>query len=352
MSDQIGILQVLSGSHIPALKRIKLYSSDEWEEFIEEWLSIKKEEYIEVERLGGAGDKGRDVIGIISKSNDKSYSWDNYQAKHYDHPLTPTDIWTEIGKLCYYTYLNEYPIPRHYFFVAPQGIGTSLSDLIRKSENLRAGLISNWEKYCKNKITKAESVKLESKFLEYVNNFDFSIFDKVTPLTLIEEHSKTKYHIPRFGGNLPARPKPKSAPEKIQDHELGYIQKLLIAYNSDSDLFYVSVESLNKSKYIGHLKRSREYFHQAEQLRSFSRDTLPSGIFSAFKDEIFSGTVDITEEEHESGFKCVKSVEKEARKLAITSNPLNLCSDGNDRVGVCHHLANENKLSWQDENEE
>ena len=74
---------------------------------------------------------------------------------------------------------------------------------------------------------------------------------------------------------------------------------------------------------------------------------MPPETFEVLKGEVFSGTIDIVDDDHETGFVRVKEVEKEARKLNIASNPLNKCSDGNDRVGICHHLANDGKLVWQ-----
>ncbi len=347
--SQIGILQVHAGKNIPAIQRIKIFSPDEWEEFVLEWLSTKESQYVTIERLGGAGDKGRDVIGYKNKPVNNIYNWDNYQCKHYAHALRPTDVWSEFGKLCYYTYMNDFSIPDKYYFVAPCGIGTSLSGLLNNPQKLKQELINNWDRYCKSKIINI-NIPLEGELLNYVNDFDFSIFEKITPLALIEEHFNTKYHSVRFGGGLPERPAIPKHPQLIQINELPYIKSLLDAYGSDSKTKYQSENDLIP-KYVGHLNRSREGFYSAEQLKMFSRDTLPPGVFEDFKSEIFSGTIDILEDDHDSGFKRVKSVEQEARKLSITSNALTLCSTTKDRSGVCHHLANEGTYKWNLEEE-
>ena len=346
--EKIGILQVYAGRNIPAIQRIKIFSPDEWEEFVEEWLTTKKASYKSIERLGGAGDKGRDVVGYKCKPLDNEYKWDNYQCKHYDHPLMPSDVWSEFGKLFYYTYINDFPIPEKYFFVAPCGIGTSLSSLLNNPLKLRESIIKNWDRYCKCKITKKMEVVLEGEFLDYVDKFDFSIFEKITPLSLIEDHYNTPYHSARFGGGMPERPSVPVPPKEIHKNELPYINCLLEAYESDSNKNYATVDFLS-SKYIRHLNRSRESFYSAEQLKMFSRDTLPSGVFEQFKEEIYSGTVDIYEDDHITGFKRVKSVEQESRRLSITSNALTLCSTMNDRSGVCHHLANDGVFNWIEE---
>ena len=352
MSETLSIIQIYAGQPVPAVQKIQLFSPDEWEMFVEEWLTYKQTQYTSVERLGGAGDQGRDVVGIVGSDKEESYVWDNFQCKHYAHPLMPSDVWHEFGKLCYFTFKRDFPVPRKYYFVAPQGIGTTLSNYLRKPDLCKAKLIENWTTYCEKGITQKSEIRLEGPLLSHVQGLDFRIFDKLTPLTLVQDHQKTRFHVARFGGGLPPRPDIGPMPKEIRKHELPYVNKLLKAYSSDSLTEYKSVGALPPGhKYSNHLSRSREYFHKAEQLRNFSRDTLPPGVFEAYKAEIYSGTIDITDEEHANGFKCVKEVEKEARKLSMASNPLSVCSDGNDRVGTCHHLANEGKLSWLEDEE-
>jgi len=104
-------LEIRSGPSIPPIERIKLFSADQWEAVVDEWASSVPA-YGLVERAGGAGDKGCDVIAIVDPS-DPDGEWDNFQCKHYDHPLAPGDIWVELGKLCYYTHIGEYSIPQY-----------------------------------------------------------------------------------------------------------------------------------------------------------------------------------------------------------------------------------------------
>lgn len=176
---------------------VELFSADEWEEFIEEWLDLKKVEYLEVERFGGAGDKGRDVVGYISNKNKSNYIWDCYQCKHYDNPLQPTQVYKEFGKILYYCFKKDYPIPRNYYFVAPKGCGTSLSKLLQNSTLLKKAIIENWDSYCKTKIIKGD-IDLKGTFLEYVKSFDFEIFSKIHIKNIILEHKKHANHIIRL----------------------------------------------------------------------------------------------------------------------------------------------------------
>ena len=128
---------VSSGVPIPKVMRIRTFSPDDWEDFIEEWSTSLSGAYAKVRRFGGSGDLGVDIAGFVSERGFQAV-WDNYQCKRYDHPLRPSDIWVELGKIIYYSFKKEYLPPRRHFFVASQGIGTSLEQLLNKPDTLKA----------------------------------------------------------------------------------------------------------------------------------------------------------------------------------------------------------------------
>lgn len=218
---------VASGPPIHPVDRVRLFSAEEWERFIYEWVDSLREEYELIERCGGAGDMGRDVIATVNGGNG---SWDNFQCKHYQKALAPGDIWIELGKLAFYTLKGEYSYPRTYFFVAPQGIGTKLSNLLKKPHALREGLLENWNKSCRTKITKTEVVECDAKMKSHIEHLDFSIFRTKPLLRIIEEHGKTQWHVARFGGGLPVRPEPPQPPSVPADNEAVFVGELRRAY--------------------------------------------------------------------------------------------------------------------------
>lgn len=340
--------QVNFGMRIIPLKMVEHMSFEDWEEFIEEWVDVKKTEYIEGERFGGAGDKGRDVVGYVSDKNMPNYIWDCYQCKHYENALIPTQAYKEFGKILYHTFKLEYPKPRKFYFVSPKGCGTSLSKLLQNPVELKDALKKNWLKYCETEITNVE-VKLEGDFLKWVDNFDFSIFSKIHTKNILIEHKKHENHLIRFGGGLPEREKLDltSIPNDIQSSETNYVYELLSAYSSESTEIYKNVQELNSAEvYKNHFARARISFHHAEQLRNFSRDSLPIDTFEDFQNEILNGIIDIVDDIHSNNFIKVKEAEKEARKIIISSNPLKDVSIINDRSGVCHQLVNDKKIKW------
>jgi hypothetical protein len=258
-SSLLTATDIQSGPDIDPLKRIFLYSDDEWEGFIEEWVaSCLKPNYQSVQRFTGPNDKGIDIAGFADKAQLVG-AWDNYQCKHSDHALHPTDAWPEIGKILWYSFKGYYKPPREYFFIAPLGTGTTLSRLLANSGALKEELKKNWNKNCCNKITSTGSVFLTGDFAEYVDQFRFSIFKTKPIREILEEHRQTTYFVARFGGGIPRRPKPTAPPEQIAAEESSYVSKLLAAYADHTKTTVPDVGALKKwNKLEQHFRRQRE----------------------------------------------------------------------------------------------
>ena len=286
---------VQTGVPIPKPMRVRSFSPDDWEEFVEEWTTTLEGSYAKVRRFGGAGDCGIDVAGFCTP-DDFGGIWDNYQCKRYGHPLRPSDIWVEIGKIIYYSYVGEFSVPRAHYFVASSGVGTALEKLLNKPEELKANFQSNWNNHCKKTLTATKIIERVGDFLAYVELFDFSIFSSRSHIELIDAHSHTAYHSVRFGGGLRARPKPDTPPVQPAANESRYIRQLLDAYG---DHLYIAVQNPVVLKAYQSLQndflRQRERFYHAESLRNFARDTVPEGTFDELQDEVFHGVIDVTD---------------------------------------------------------
>lgn len=336
-----------NGPKIDPLKHVAGYDSDEWEAFIDEWVHSLKDVYSEVVRPTGPGDKGIDVAGF-KDANRLAGAWDNYQCKHYARPLSFANVAPEIGKILWYSFGGKYAAPTTCRFIAPKGASPTLTLLLGNAVNLAAKVIAEWEKSISAKITSTQTVELEGKFRKYVEAFDFRIFSAPSSRWVIEQHRSTQYFPGRFGGGLPARPKPDLPPDEIEDHEKNYIDRLLEAYAEHKDCSEVSLHDLTKwTPLQAHFKRSRESFFHAESLGVFVRDKTEPGTFESLQDEIHGGVADIHEGQHNDGYARVLAVTDRAQSLALDAHPLNKAAHLADRRGVCHQLANEGRLVWK-----
>jgi hypothetical protein len=336
---------VATGLPVPPADRVRLFSHDQWERFVQEWVDSLREEYELVERCGGAGDMGRDVLATVK---DGKGAWDNYQCKHYQKALAPGDVWIELGKLAYYTLRKAYSYPRSYFFVAPQGVGPTLSNLLKKPQALRDGLLANWDKACRTEITKTEVVECDAAMKAHIASLDFSIFKTRPLLRIIEGHAKTRWYVARFGGGLPPRPDPLSPPSVPADNEAVFVGELRRAYadHLKQDLKDLDTGLASREDLCEHFHDARVEFYSAEGLRTFSRDTLPAGEFEKLKDEVHSGIKDDVRGDHADGYGRIVAAVKTARSLQLTSNPLTTRIHTRDRGGICHQLANDGRVRW------
>jgi hypothetical protein len=328
------------------LKLIQTYSPEEWEAFIEEWTEGFDPAYVQVVRIGGAGDMGRDVIGHFEPSEVRPRPCDVYQCKHYDHPLTPTDAYLELGKLCVYTQRGDYPLPRRYRFVPPRGIGPKLYNLLNYPDKLRGQLIAHWDQYVTKKVSDSGEFPLIGALKTYVEGFDFTIVSDVTPKEVLTQHQRTRYWHHRFKIDPPVRPQPPSVPAAVQPNELAYVSCLIHAYSNHLNRPVVLSDLDGLPSLLKHFSQARGDFFSAEALNRFSRDNFAAGAFDAIKKHVYDGVIDITCIAHADGFACLIDVLKQAAALLLPASDLTPYVWPADKKGICHHLANEGSLLW------
>lgn len=341
----IGPDTAATGKLVPPLTQLRQFSPSDWEDFVLEWADSLKKKYRLVEKCAGAGDMGRDIVAF--KSANSVDPWDNYQCKHYRAPLAPSDVWVELGKLAYYSFINEYSLPRAYVFVAPQGAGNTLSKLLKDPARLRSELLAAWSTHCAAKITSTKRVALSAKLRAHINAIDFSIFQAATPHDLVKQHRKTFWFVYRFGGGLPERDRPPGPPPAHASKESTYIRALLDAYEERLGCPLASATALKDATLAAHLQRARREFYSAESLKEFSKDNVPHGTFEGLLDDVHNGIADVLDEAHPDGYCRVLAAVKQAKTLALTSNALVTRTSTLDRGGMCHQLANVGTVTWR-----
>lgn len=342
--------QTAVGAPVSPIRRLAIMEEDDWEEFILEWVdSLRKDQqYAEVHRCGSKGDMGRDVIGFKGPIGPTT-PWVNYQCKHYNKYLSVADVVKELGKLCFYIAQGEFILPERYTFVAPKGPSTDLVKCLQKG-TLKVELLARWNKEVASSITTTKTIPLNNQLQAVIDAYDFTSITVASPARIIDEHRQTRYYVLRFGGGLPPRvlpiPKP---PSQFEPHESVYIKKLFDAYEEDQQTTFPTLADLQQSSpSLGdHLDRSREQFFSAESLRTFSRDNVHKGTFEQLQDEVYDGIQEVyKDEEHTSGYKRAVRTVQQARIIQLNSNALVGVLLTNDRAGICHQLANDDRLTW------
>jgi len=349
--------QVSGGIPIPAVRLLQVMSSDEWEGFTEEWLSFHKANgtYQSVKRFSGPGDLGLDVVAFTGAEGFEK-PWDSYQCKHYDHALRPTDVYGEIGKIIYRSFQRTPPfnqacrVPRRHVFVAPFGVGITLGRLLKDPDRLKEEVRAKWESHCVPAIGTGIDAPLKGELLAYFDAFAFSIFEDRTAVELAEEHAQTVFHAARFGGGLPLRDEPGAPPAEPTAAESLYIRKLLDAYGDHLGKPVAKRDELAPHPDLeGHYNRQRVLFYSAESLRNFARDRTPPRTFDSLQDDVYNGVIDICEAAHSDALERLRKTVSAAAQLDVSGNALVGVTKVADKQGICHQLANDDRLTWTEQ---
>ena len=320
-----------------------MYSPDEWEDFILEWADTLKSEYVKRRRYSGPGDRGRDIVGFADNLGLKG-DWDCFQCKHYSRALYPSDAHPEIAKIILGVAEGIFALPRRYRFVAPKGAGPTLEHLFSDPAQLKEAFVSA---ISDDNQLKDLTPDERTRILALVDQIDFSIFDIEQIEDVIEAHRQSPYHRFRFGGQLDSRPEAPDPPTEIEQSEASYIEKLAAIYRErlgNPELSLAEIVAIDW--YRNHLARQRQSFFSAEALRAFARDKVPPKTFSSLQQDVHDGVVETEQSDHPNGLARLTSVLEVACTLALNENALITVSRPNDRKGICHQLANDNRLNW------
>lgn len=250
---------------IPPSSQVLLIHADQWEKLIENACRNRPlddgKKYGFVKQLGGAGDGGRDVEARLTPALSER-QWDLYQGKHYDHALTPTDVFKELVKFFKHLEAKTYPAPRHYYLCAPRGVGNDLHNLLSKPDAFKRRLLEDW-RAGKTGLKGRES-ELTPELENLVQSFDFKAILECQTRDILDWHAlDQKAHFDLFGfegvrGDDPLAPDSPAANEQV------YIEELLKVYSEWSGKPITLDELFASDTCAEHFQSHRTLFYCAE----------------------------------------------------------------------------------------
>ncbi|MEV7268636.1 ABC-three component system protein [Micromonospora aurantiaca] len=342
--EPLGVALVVPAAQGPRFTpeaQLFIYTAAMWEEFIHEWARTLP--YHKVRRFGGANDHGVDIAGFESAAGFGGV-WDCFQCKHYKDALMPTDAWPEIYKVLRYAESGYYTLPRTYHFMAPRGLGATLDQMLLRPGELKAAFL---KVLAEGKVGPPNNNDERDKIAAYAETADFSIFQSSTPAELLEQHKSSPQHTVRFAVPLPAAPPAQSPPVEPAPEEAKYLEQLYDVYAERFGTTARSIEDLAEHpKAHAHLRSQREYFYCAETFRIFYRDKVPPMTFENLQDQVHEGVKEIHDEDHTSGYERLQKVLSASQQINLTTNALISVWQARDKKGICHQLANDDRLRW------
>jgi ABC-3C protein len=340
------------GLPVKPLDRLAQFSPLEFERFTLEWASRylpkKYSNVYEVQQRGGAGDKGRDIVVWFDAPSAPSRRWSLYQCKHYDNRLGVGDAAAEIGKVLYYTLSGAYSAPEEYWFITHLGVTSDFQDMLDNPKKLQDYTLSNWNDRCAKKITSKETIQLTAGLRAHIETFDFSVFRAKQPIEIVNEHARTRYHLAVFGAPLIDRPPPPSPPSSVAAGETEYVSQLYAAIGED--LGKVITDLSDFADHAAHttlFDRSRITFYCAEGLKELARDQMADATyFDTLLDEFSDGLYHNYTALGLTGLRRLASTVTAAQTLQLGGHVLAPHVRAKDREGMCHQMANEQRLIW------
>lgn len=325
-------------------QRVSLYSPNEWEDFVYEWVTELRYHYEQVKSLGGPGDGGIDIAAFNTVEGFEA-GWDCYQAKHYEKQLTPSDAFPEMMKIFRFGLRKHGTLPNIYYFVAPKGCGGKLNRLISTPSEFKEWFLGEIDSRAAG--YNGYSQEEIDNIRELAEATEFTIFRSLELADMVRAHSETRYHFARFGGQLPARAIVENTPDLPTIHETRYIEKLVDIYAELDPESCTDVASVTlHNRYGPHLQRQRESFYAAESLRLYARDAVPEGTYEYLLEDIYFGVIDTAEADYETGMERLRAVLAQSGRLDLGSHSLIRRSNNRDRQGCCQQLANADRLTW------
>ncbi|ASW06415.1 ABC-three component system protein [Rhizobium sp. 11515TR] len=324
--------------------QLKAMHPDDLERFVADWLSIRRKEYVEWDDWGGAGDRGRDVVGYVTKDRHEG-TWDNFQCKRLKINLALGSALVELGKIFMHSAEGHYSLPRNYTFVAPRGVGRSLQELSTHPERFRRALLDQWDSQISNELVENKTIPLSDEIRSKVMEFDFRNIFCLTASKLVKEPSCMPVLVSWFGAD-PGKAPAGTVPIDFQTEESPYLGQLLKVYEERTGRTFESpAAALADADFGEHFRDQRVRFFDAVEFEKFYRDSTPDDYVPAFKDDIYHGVVDVHRDTEGDRLAKLNGV---MRQAALLRPPgiLGMHAGSKVKQGTCHRLANEGTLKW------
>lgn len=326
------------------LQLVSIYNEDQWEAFTTEWLNSLTQ-YRRIQRTTGAGDRGIDVVGLHDDQG-LAGAWDCYQCKHYDRPLQPADAFPEVYKILLGVLDDAFVMPQNYYFVAPQNAGVKFTRQLSTPSQLREAFLAAFAD--PPQWLQSMPSDQRDKVLAKAKTTDFRVFQLFPVEAVLEAHSHTNFFAARFATALAAREAAESPPPVPDDAESRYVEQLVAVYGEKYGLGtpWEFGQVMTNEKAAEQMQRQRVAFYEAEALRRFARDQVPDGTFESLQEQLYDGVINSHDASYAMGFDRLMAVLATAQELAMGDNALLPRVQTRDRHGICHQLANKDRLTW------
>jgi hypothetical protein len=217
--------------------------------------------------------------------------------------------------------------------------------MLLNPDKFRGEVIATWDTRVAPRVVEGEKHVLTGDLAGYVHGYDFTSFTYATLEEILDDHRRTAYWASRFGGQLPP-PNPGLTPAEVASEETVYVGKLLEVYSETAGVEIACVNDLSAHAEWGDdLQKQRVRFYDAEAFMATYRDQTEPGTIESFADQILDAM--------DPALAMLMSAHgrlSTALSVAGQTIPASvLAAQAKVRVrqGVCHQLANADRVTWK-----
>lgn len=324
------------GSIMQATNIVSAYSGEEFEQFILEWLKYCKKKLTEdttLSRVGGTGDDGIDIFE--NTKGEISY----YQCKRYNTSLTLSQFTDIIIKVLWHSFTSKIARPNNLYIIAFKGVNGKVAPLlgVDKEQDLKQHLIED----AKNALKRLRIQEDSIGFAQYLNEInDYRFIHKIALDDIIKEYCMSPYVLFRFISSSPSRIQRQYIPK--EDYE--------------EKAFYKQIKSIATHNKKRVLLSAKEQYYSALCLEETDKYLYGNNDeFSKLEKEVSSNISTVINKHFDDMFERYNAIID--RAMTATANNVSLdyslhivCAD--DKAGICHKFVNEDKLSWEKEDDD
>jgi hypothetical protein len=323
---------------------ILIMDDDELEQFTRLWVE-RLSGYREVHRFAGPGDKGRDVVGFLTAQRHLG-EWDNYQCKQYRQRLGLNEGLLAVGKVLYWASRAEFTAPRRFYFVAPKGLNQKLTALVDKPSEFKKTLVDKWDIACGSKIISGQKIDIDPALAKALDSFDYSSIHKITVDGMLADSSIKRLLFETYGADPGDYPRG-TIPPDIGVEELKYLRALVDAYEEREKVSFADHNAVFSHQTYGpDLREHRERYFEADAFQKFYRDNTSPDIIATFRRDIHFGIKAKLKEPAADTLTRIDAVMGHA-SMITPAGPLAKYAYVPVKQGICHHLVNDEEISWK-----
>ena len=320
------------------LNTIKTYDSQEFEDFIYEWIKFcrYKDKQINAYNIGGTGDHGIDIM--VRYNNEEEV----YQCKKYASRLNESEVAQIITKVLWYYFVDfcgrKYPSTIH--IAALSNYSINAARMLDDENILKREIKSRVLNSLKSENITSDEEQLET-FKKYLEKFNYKTVKKMDINEIILEYSRSEIAFSRFR-NVSIKITRRNATEIIKKLPNIYQQQIKNI---------LSKTKLSQEQQKDYLKIAEADFYSAVSLREtcyyFLGDTRE---FEKIENDVLSYINVKKFDRFNSDFERMQSILEKANTVITSDSYLDYCIhlvSNEDRKGACHWLVNNAKFNWE-----